>query len=97
MKLIAIENDLPGKGDADYQPHLVAEAKRAWELYQAGVFREIYFHQTDHTAVIVLECAGLEDATRVLATLPLVHAGLITFDVLPLVPYPGFSRLFTEN
>ncbi len=97
MKLIAIEKELPGKTAADFQPHLTAEAKRAWELYQAGIFRELYFHQTDHVAVLVLECDGLAEAQEALATLPLVKAGFIAFDVLPLVPYPGFSRLFSEN
>jgi len=32
----------------------------------------------------------------VLATLPLVKEGLITFEIIPLAAYPGFSRLF-EN
>jgi len=29
-----------------------------------------------------------------LATLPLVQARLIAFDIIPLAPYPGFGRLF---
>jgi hypothetical protein len=29
-----------------------------------------------------------------LGTLPLVKAGLISFELMPLVPYPGFARLF---
>ena len=28
---------------------------------------------------------------------PLVEEGLIAFDIIPLVPYPGFSRLFAEE
>ena len=31
-----------------------------------------------------------------LETLPLVQAGLIRFEVIPLVPYPGFGRLFEK-
>ena len=31
---------------------------------------------------------------QALDSLPLVQAGLIHFDVIPLVPYPGFMRLF---
>jgi hypothetical protein len=33
----------------------------------------------------------------VLGMLPLVQQGLITFEVIPLVPYPGFSRLFVDS
>jgi hypothetical protein len=32
-----------------------------------------------------------------LETLPLVKAGLITFDVIPLKAYPGFARLFNHE
>jgi hypothetical protein len=31
----------------------------------------------------------------VIESLPLVEADLITFDLLPLIPYDGFARLFT--
>ena len=41
----------------------------------------------------MLECANVEEAQGVLTTLPLVKAGLITFDIIPLRPYPGFARL----
>jgi hypothetical protein len=47
--------------------------------------------------VLVLECAGVSEAREVLATLPLVKEGLITFDLIPLVPYPGFARLFAAD
>jgi len=42
----------------------------------------------------MLECANAYEARRVLEELPLVKAGLISFDVLPVVPYSGFARLF---
>jgi len=43
-----------------------------------------------------LECADVVEAESLLTTLPLVRAGLIAFEVIPLVPYPGFERLFGE-
>jgi hypothetical protein len=97
MKLLALEREVPGTTSEQFQPHLEAEAARVWELYQAGVFRELYFRQDRSEAVLVLECADLQEAERVLGTLPLVKQGLITFEVLPLVPYPGFSRLFADR
>lgn len=59
--------------------------------------REIYFRDDQPTAVLVLECAAVAEAIDVLKTLPLVEAGLITFDVIPLRPYPGFARLFDRE
>jgi len=94
MKLIALEREVPGTTAEQFQAHLGAEAARVWELYQAGVFRELYFRQDRSEAVLVLECANVEEANQVLGTLTLVKAGLITFDLIPLKPYPGFSRLF---
>jgi hypothetical protein len=64
------------------------------ELYRAGVIRELYFRQDRSEAVLVLECADAEEAQRALAALPLVQQGLIAFDIIPLVPYPGLARLF---
>jgi muconolactone delta-isomerase len=70
------------------------EATRALELYQAGMIRELYFRHDRQEAVLILECKDAEEAQLVLATLPLVKAGLIAFEIIPLTAYPGFSRLF---
>ena len=43
---------------------------------------------------MILECACTAEAQEVLGTLPLVQAGLITFEIIPLIPYHGLSRLF---
>ena len=96
MKILALEKEFAQTPPSDFQPHLLDEAAKVYELYQAGVIREFYFHQTDHTAVLMLECANVDEARKVLGSLPLVKAGLITFEVIPLVPYPGFSRLFKQ-
>lgn len=97
MKILAIETEVPGVPDEAFGPHLRAEATRAWELYRAGVLRELYFRQDRDAAVLVLECADVAEAREVLGTLPLVREGLIAFELVPLVPYPGFSRLFAED
>ena len=97
MKILAIEREVPGVTDEEFRPHLKEEAVRVWELYQAGVFRELYFRQDQPSAVLVLECADAKEASEILNTLPLVKEELIAFDIIPLTPYPGFSRLFAEE
>jgi hypothetical protein len=94
MKILAMEKELPGATAEAFRLHLKAEAARVWELVQADVIRELYFRQDRSEAVLVLECATVEEAKAALDTLPLVREGLITFEMIPLVPYPGFSRLF---
>jgi hypothetical protein len=97
MKILALEREKPNVTAEQFSPHLRAEAARVWELYQAGVLREIYFSQDRHEAVLILECVDGPEAQQVLNSLPLVKAGLITFDIIPLVPYSGFGRLFVAE
>lgn len=96
MKIIALEQEVSGTTGDDFRPHLQAEAARVWELYQTGVFRELYFRQDRPEAVLVLECEDLAEAEDIVGALPLVRAGLITFDLIPLKAYSGFARLFKE-
>jgi muconolactone delta-isomerase len=96
MKILALEVERPGLGPADFAPHLAAEARAVWDLQQRDVVREIYFRADRHAAVLVLECPHPEAARAALAGLPLVRAGLIDFELVPLAPYPGLGRLFAE-
>jgi hypothetical protein len=96
MKIIAIGENTPTAIQDDFTPYLDAEARRVWELQQAGVIREIYFRADRPDAVIVLECKDLKTAHAALNTLPLVREGLIAFSLIPLRPYPGLGRLFRE-
>lgn len=95
MKIIAIEKEMPDVLDSDYQPFLEAEARKAWELHQEGLIRELYFTD-DHCAVLVLEARDKAHAREIVEQLPLVQQKLIDFDLLALIAYPGFSRLFKK-
>jgi len=93
MKILAIEKELPGILDTDYHPHLEAEARKAWELHQQGLIRELYYND-DHCAVLVLEAQDKAYARQIIDQLPLVQQKLIDFDLMVLSAYTGFERLF---
>ena len=98
MRVLAIERPVDGVTSDRFTPELLAdEARRVWELQQTDAVREIHFRADEPLAVLTLECGGAADAEAILATLPLVAAGLIDFEVLPLVAYPGFARLFGDD
>ena len=98
MKILAIEHDPPDVRDDQFTPELLrAEAYRAWELHQSGIIRELYFRADRDEAVLVLECADVDEARLVLDTLPLVREKLIGFELIPLKAYPGFARLFSAD
>lgn len=96
MKILAIEKDIPNVKDEQFKPHLKDEAEKVYELFQAGIIRELYFRQDRSNAVLVLECENAEEAQEILNTLPLVKENLIAFEIIPLKAYPGFSRLFDK-
>jgi muconolactone delta-isomerase len=97
MKFLALEKAVPGAAEAAFTDELLREeALRAWELYRQGLIRELYFRADASSAVLVLECNTPSLAQDTLASLPLVQRGLIAFEVIPLRPYPGFSRLFAS-
>ena len=98
MRILAIERAVTGVTADRFTPELgVAEARRVWELHQDGPIRECYFRADEPSAVLVLECADVVAARDLLAALPLVSAGLIGFELVPLRAYPGFARLFAAG
>jgi muconolactone delta-isomerase len=98
LKFIALEKEVQGVSDSQFTDEILrTEAARAWELHQAGIIRELYFRAHRQEAVLVLECKDADEARSILATLPLVLARLIDFEIIPLQPYPGFARLFLEQ
>ena len=98
MKILAVEKEMMGVNPQDFTPEFKKEeALKAWELYQAGIIRELYFRPDLNTAVLLLECRDVSEAEKYLNTLPLAREKLITFEMIPLVPYSGFSRLFAKK
>ncbi len=97
MKILAIEKEIEGTTSEDFQPHLKAEAQKVWELQQQNIIREIHFRADRSSAVLIFECDSVDEAEKILNTLPLVQANLIEFEIIPLKPYPGFERLFDKK
>ncbi len=98
MKILAIEKNIRGVNDDRFTPQLLqAEAARAWELTQGGTIRELYFRADREEAVLILECVDVPEASNILDSLPLVKNRMISFELIPLKPYPGFARLFEHQ
>jgi hypothetical protein len=97
MKILALEHEVPGATAEQFQQYAKAEARKVWEYHQAGVIRELYFRADKNEAVLILECGSVIEAHGILATLPFVQAGLISFEAIPLKAYPGFARLFDKS
>ena len=95
MKIIAIEKELQSVSGDSVAALYKAEARQVYALYLQDALREIYLTE-QHCAIIVLECADMDEARQLLDTLPLVQSGVIAFDVHELHPYKGYGRLMQE-
>jgi hypothetical protein len=96
MRFLAISKRLPG---ADVQKIMALgldETRAAWSLYANGPVRELCFDKDKSKGLIFLECASEQQVRETLATLPLVQAGQIDFDVYALGPYANLSVLFAK-
>jgi hypothetical protein len=96
VKILALAHPLIEVDPAELFPTVKAETRRAWELIQANILREVYFREGSRLTVLILECAGVDEAQTALDTLPLVKAGAITFELIPLVPFDSLAILFAQ-
>ena len=97
MKVLAIGHAQPGIGWEHIAPYVGVEARNVWELYESDRVREFYL-RADHRPgfVLVFETDDVSEAERLVAALPIVKAGLLDFEVVPLRPYIGLRELFED-
>lgn len=95
MKLLAIEKEITEVNWDKEDEVLISEAYRVHGLFQEGIIRDIYMNEFQN-AIIILECSSKDAAVEILATLPLVQTGLISFEIMELHPYTGFNRIICK-
>ncbi len=97
MKVVAIGRARNGVRWEDIAPYVGEEARHVWELYESDRVREFYLRADDLPGVVlVLECDDLAEAERLVAALPILEAGLLDFEVIPLRPYVAPRWLFRD-
>ena len=95
MKILVMPKPLEGVPGEALLEHADAEIRAVWELYAQGICREFYVRAAEpNRVVLILEAASAEAAHEALARLPFARLHLIDFDVIPLAPFVGLTRLF---
>ena len=94
MKILCLDRPLPGATLEKFLPHLQDEVRHVWQAYKNDVVREIYSRQDRPGVAIILECASIAEAKEAFADFPLVRAGLIEIDTIPLGPFLNWEMLF---
>jgi hypothetical protein len=95
MKILVLPKPIEGVSREEMLQHAPAEIQAVWELYAQGICREFYTRANESGRVVLMfEAPTLEAAKESLATLPYVQLHLIDFDLIPLAPFIGLTRLF---
>ncbi len=96
MKILVMPKPREGVTREALTPHVAAEIQAVWELYARGIVREFYTRANEPGRVILMiEAASMGEAQDTLAALPFQRAQLVDFELIPLEPFTGLSRLFT--
>jgi hypothetical protein len=96
MRILCLDRPLPGATFEKFLPHMQDEVRHTWQAYKNGIVREIYFRQDRPGVAIILECASVDEAKEAFADFPLVRAGLIEMDAIPLGPFLNWEMLFAS-
>ncbi|MEO1299547.1 MAG: muconolactone Delta-isomerase family protein [Cyanobacteria bacterium J06636_16] len=78
------------------QPLVKPEATQAWEFYAAEQIRAMYYIADMSGAVMLWEMDSPKAVETELQKLPMVKAGVLQYEVIPLKPYTGLAELFAS-
>ena len=91
---LVITHDKPSVNWKEKEQLLKQEAKILWDLQKNGIIRNIWFTKKFKEAILILEAEDSKRVKEIIDTFPLVKEGLITYDIVELVAYDGYERLF---
>ncbi|MFA6201312.1 MAG: hypothetical protein WC679_13000 [Bacteroidales bacterium] len=91
---LVITHDKPNVKWKEQELLLKQEAKVLWNLQKNGIIRNIWFTKKSREAILIIESEDSKRTKEIIDTFPLVKESLITYDIVELVPYDGYNRLF---
>lgn len=97
MKILALDRILPTATEENIRGVVVKEAIHTWMLMTKEIIREAYFRKDRPGVVLVLECENAAEAKRILSTFPMVTAGVIDFEIIPLGHFVPFGTLIDQE
>ena len=93
MQILAISKLKEGVTPDQIGPHGADEVKHTLEAYLDGKIRNFWFQVNRPGVVFILECADEDEARKIMDELPLVVAGLMDVDLIPLQPLSPLGTL----
>ena len=93
MQILAISKLKEGVTPDRIGQHGADEVKHTVEAYLDGKIRSFWFQVNRPGVVFILECADESEARQLMDELPLVVAGLMDVDLIPLQPLQPLGTL----
>jgi hypothetical protein len=97
MQYLVVMRLKPGVSPDELRPLFKREAAKGWEMVAAGFLRQIHMIKGLACAVLSFEAASDKEVAARVVELPLVIAGAVTVDTLPLEPFTGWELLFAPG
>ena len=97
MQFLMIATIKPGIPKRDVIERIRQEAAAAWKLYGQDIVRTIHYKADLSGAVMMMEAETQEEIEDAIGTLPMVQAGILTTEIIPLKPYTAFGKLFDKG
>ena len=97
MKAIAVLTGREGASPADFEALQTQEERRVWALMGDGRIRAMHYRADRLGVVIELEVADAAEADAIVQALPMVQAGLLAVECIPLRPFTGLQALFAPE
>jgi hypothetical protein len=72
------------------------EAAKVWEYVSSDFLRSVHYIGDKSGAVLLFEAPNIEVVNEALTQFPMVQAGVLQCEVLPLAPYRGLQELFAQ-
>jgi hypothetical protein len=85
MKVMAIGTLKPLTSE-QRQKHLPKEVPATLQLYLDGKMEQFWLRDKEAGVIFLMTVESVEEADRLLKTLPLGQANLLTFDLMPIGP-----------
>ena len=94
MVNLVITHEKPNVNWKEQEQLLKQEAKVLWDFQKKNIIRNIWLTKNTREAILIIESENFLRSKEIIDTFPLVKAGLITYDIVELVAYDGYERLF---
>ncbi|CAK9885373.1 MAG: hypothetical protein XXXJIFNMEKO3_01771 [Candidatus Erwinia impunctatus] len=84
MRFLCLDIPRSDATQEDYLPYLTEESRYGWKLYKDELIREIYLRRDRLGVVVAAESESAEACRNALNQLPLVKAGVISWEIIPI-------------